>query len=95
LRDYELVLVMSPGISDENLPGAIDKVSQFITGKGGAVTEVAPWGRRKLAYPIKRFMEGNYVMTKFKSDAKLIKELDASLRLSEEVLRHLIVKQEA
>jgi small subunit ribosomal protein S6 len=95
LRDYELVLIMSPGISDENLPGAIDKVSQFITGKGGAITEVAPWGRRKLAYPIKRFMEGNYVLTRFKSDAKLIKELDSSLRLSEEVLRHLIVKQEA
>ena len=95
MRDYELVLVMSPGISDENLPGAIDKVSQFITGKGGAITEVAPWGRRKLAYPIKRFMEGNYVMTRFKSDAKLVKELDASLRLSEEVLRHLIVRYEA
>jgi len=95
LRDYEMVLVMSPGISDENLPGAIDKFNQFITGKGGAITEVAPWGRRKLAYPIKRFMEGNYVMTRFKSDAKLVKELDASLRLSEEVLRHLIVRSEA
>jgi len=86
---------MSPGITDENLPGAIDKVNQFITGKGGAITEVAPWGRRKLAYPIKRFMEGNYVLTRFKSDAKLVKELDTSLRLSEEVLRHLIVRHEA
>jgi len=95
LRDYELVFVMSPGITDENLPGAIDKVNQFITGKGGAITEVAPWGRRKLAYPIKRFMEGNYVLTRFKSDAKLVKELDTSLRLSEEVLRHLIVRHEA
>jgi len=90
-----MVLVMSPGITDENLPGAIEKVSQFITGKGGAISEVAPWGRRKLAYPIKRFVEGHYVLTRFKSDAKLIKELDASLRLSEEVLRHLIIKQEA
>ena len=95
MRDYELVFVMSPGITDENLPGAIDKVNQFITGKGGAITEVAPWGRRKLAYPIKRFMEGNYVLTRFKSDAKLVKELDTSLRLSEEVLRHLIVRHEA
>ena len=95
MRDYELVFVLSPGITDENLPGAIDKVNQFITGKGGAITEVAPWGRRKLAYPIKRFMEGNYVLTRFKSDAKLVKELDTSLRLSEEVLRHLIVRHEA
>ena len=95
MRDYEMVLVLSPEISDEDLPGAIDKVSQFITSKGGAITEVAPWGRRKLAYPIKRFMEGNYVMTRFKSDAKLVKELDTSLRLSEEVLRHLIVRNEA
>jgi small subunit ribosomal protein S6 len=90
-----MVLVMSPGITDENLPGAIEKVNQFITGKGGAITEVAPWGKRKLAYPIKRFQEGHYVLTRFKSDAKLVKELDASLRLSEEVLRHLIIRQEA
>jgi small subunit ribosomal protein S6 len=95
LRDYEMVLVLSPEISDENLPGAIDKISQFITSKGGAITEVAQWGRRKLAYPIKRLMEGNYVMTRFKSDANLVKELDANLRLSEEVLRHLIVRHEA
>ncbi len=95
MRDYEMVMVMSPAITDENLPGAIEKVSQFITGKGGAITEVAPWGRRKLAYPIKRFAEGHYVMTRFKSDAKMVKELDASLKLSEEVLRHLIIRQEA
>jgi small subunit ribosomal protein S6 len=90
-----MVLILSPDISDEDLPGEIDKVSQFITSKGGAITEVAPWGKRKLAYPIKRLMEGNYVMTRFKSDAKLVKELDANLSLSEQVLRHLIVRYEA
>jgi len=89
-----MVLVISPAITDENLPGTIEKVNQFITGKGGDITEVAPWGKRKLAYPIKRFVEGHYVMTRFKSDAKIVKELDASLKLSEEVLRHLIVRQE-
>lgn len=92
MRDYELVLVISPEIAEEDVPSTIDKVSQFITGRGGAVAGVNRWGRRKLAYPIHRHMEGNYVVTQFQLDPEQIAGLEASLGLAEEVIRHLVVR---
>jgi len=92
LRDYELVLIISPEIADEALDTTIDKVSRSITEKGGVISNAERWGKRKLAYPIKRFMEGNYVLTQFKSKPTLCKELEAKLLVSEEVLRYLLIK---
>ena len=92
LRDYELVTIISPEVADDDVPAALEKMSQLIVGKGGTVTEVNQWGRRKLAYPIQHFMEGNYVLTQFKIEPKMTAELEASLRLAEEILRHLLVK---
>jgi small subunit ribosomal protein S6 len=92
LRDYELVLVIDPDIVEEDVPSAIDKVSQFITGRGGTVAGVNRWGRRKLAYPIRRHIEGNYVLTQFRLDPNQIAGLESSLGLVEEVIRHLVVR---
>jgi len=92
LRDYELVMIVSPEVADEDVPAAIDRVSQFITGRGGAIVEIDQWGRRKLAYPIKRFSEGTYILTHFKLEPQLTAELEASLQISEEILRHLLVR---
>ena len=92
MRDYELVLVISPEVADENIAATVDKVSQFITERGGSITEVNQWGRRKLAYPIKHFMEGSYVLAQFKLEPKLAAELEANLRISEEIMRHLLVR---
>ena len=92
LRDYELVLIISPEVEGEILDTTIDNVSQFITESGGVVSEVERWGKRKLAYPIKHFGEGNYVLTRLKLNPTLGKELEANLQISEEVLRHLLIK---
>lgn len=92
MRDYELIVIISPEVTDEEVPITLEKMNQFITDKGGSITEVNQWGRRKLAYPIENFMEGNYVLTQFKMEPKQTAELEASLRLSEEILRHLLVR---
>ena len=92
LRDYELVVIISPEVAEEEITATLDKISRFIVERGGSITEVSQWGRRKLAYPIKDFMEGNYVLTHFKMDPGLTADLEASLRISEEVLRHLLVR---
>ena len=92
MRDYELVLIISPDIQEDDVPSAIDKVSQFITGRGGTVAGVDRWGRRKLAYAIQRHLEGNYVLTQFQLDPSQIAGLEASLGLAEEVIRHLVVR---
>ena len=92
LRDYELVVIISPEVAEEEIPATLDKISRFIVERGGSITEVSQWGRRKLAYPINNFAEGNYVLTHFKMDPGLTADLEASLRISEEVLRHLLVR---
>lgn len=92
MRDYELVLIINPEIGDETMDALIDKVSQFVTGKGGTVSSVERWGKRKLAYPIDHFLEGNYVLNRFRLKPALGRELKANLQISEEVLRHLLIR---
>ena len=92
LRDYELVLVISPEVAEEKFEAAIDNVSRFITEKGGTISDIERWGKRKLAYPIIHFVEGSYVLARFKLKPAFGKELEANLQISEEVLRHLLVR---
>ena len=92
LPDYELVLVISPEVAEEEFEATIDNVSRFITGRGGTVSDVERWGKRRLAYPIRHFEEGSYVLARFKLKPAFGKELGASLRISEEVLRHLLIR---
>ncbi len=92
LRDYELVIIVSPEMSDETLDATIEKVSRLITGRGGALTDTQKWGKRRLAYPIKHLLEGNYVLLKCKMKPASSRELEATLRITEEVVRHLLVK---
>ena len=92
LRDYEMVIIISPEATDEKLDTTMNNISQLITGKSGVMSDVEQWGKKKLAYPIKHFTEGNYVLTKFKLKPTSTKELEASLQISEEVLRHLLIK---
>ena len=92
LCDYELVLVISPEVGEEEFEAAIDNVSRFITGKGGIISDIERKGKRRLAYPIRSFVEGSYVLAKFKLKPAFGKELEANLRISEEVLRHLLIR---
>jgi len=91
-RDYELVFIISPEVGDEALETAIGNVSQFVTSKGGIVSDEERWGKRKLAYPINHFLEGNYVLTRLKLKPMWSRELEANLEISEDILRHLLIK---
>jgi small subunit ribosomal protein S6 len=92
LRDYELVLIISPEVVEAALDTTIDNISQFITRKGGVISNVEQWGKKRLAYPIRHSTEGSYVLTQFKLKPALSKELEANLKISEDVLRHLLIK---
>jgi small subunit ribosomal protein S6 len=92
LRDYELVVILSPEIGDDVVSESLDRLNQGITSRGGEVVEVNHWGRRRLAYPISRHFEGNYVVSQIKMDPATVPDFEGSLRISEEVIRHLIVK---
>jgi small subunit ribosomal protein S6 len=87
-----MVVILSPEIGDDVVGASLERLSQSITSRGGEVVDVNHWGRRRLAYPIKRHLEGNYVVSQVKFDPEQIPDLESNLRISEEVLRHLIVR---
>lgn len=90
---YELVAIISPQVPDEELPDAIDRLlKKPVENQGGVCEDVNVWGRRRMAYPIKRHTEGNYVLTNIQLDPDKTKELEQGLLISEEVLRHLLVR---
>lgn len=93
MRRYELVVIISPQVADDEVPEAVERlVRRPVEGQGGEVGEINQWGRRKLAYPIQKHLEGNYVLTELRLDPLRTKELERGLHISEEVIRHLLVR---
>ena len=93
MRDYELVIVLNPQMDETSAAGVVDRVTKFISDKGGSITHQENWGIRKLAYPIEKFQEGNYVLTQFTFETGSAGELAANLKSSEEVIRYLLVNK--
>lgn len=94
VRRYELMLVIRPDAPDERVTAIVDRTTRQITTDGGQIVKVAPWGRRRLAYPIDRHRDGSYHIIVFEAPATAILELERGLLITEEVLRHLVVRQE-
>jgi small subunit ribosomal protein S6 len=93
MSDYEMVVIVSPEIDEEGKSTVIDKLSQLISDKEGTVEETKQLGKKRLAYPIKGFVEGEYVLTQFKLDPRFVKELDDDIKDSGEIIRVLITKK--
>jgi small subunit ribosomal protein S6 len=91
-QEYELVYILKPELVEEALENKINNISQFITTREGVISDVLKWGKKRLAYPIKHCLEGHYILVKFQMKPAKAKELDANLRISEEVIRHLLIK---
>jgi len=87
-------MIISPNVPDEQVPETIEKVTRVVAERGGTVAEVKPWGKRRLAYPIQHQREGFYVLANLKMDSKVATELESHLRVTEEVIRHLLVQVE-
>ena len=94
MRRYELMLVLRPDLADDKSQALVDRITRQITTAGGQIVKVAPWGRRRLAYPIDRHREGSYHIIHFEAPAESIVELERSLLITEESLRHLITRVE-
>ena len=94
MRRYELMLVLRPDLADDKTQAVIDRTTRAITGAGGQIVKVAPWGRRRLAYAIERYREGSYHIVLFDAPAGAIAELERGLLITEDVLRHLVTRIE-
>ena len=95
MRDYELAFIIRPTIEAEGVTGVVDQVTSFIKSGNGEVASVDVWGRRDLAYPINNYRQGTYVLLQTKIPPPSIIELERNLKLSENIIRYLLVKVES
>lgn len=95
MREYEIMLIVDPDADEAALTGVIDRVSGIITGRGGEVKKVDRWGRRRLTFEINRRTEGQYVVMQFQAEPEAVQQIERTLHLADEVIRHKIVKRAA
>ncbi len=93
MNSYELLYIIDNEISDEAKEAVIAKISAVITDNGGTIDNVDKWGTRKLAYPINYKSEGYYVLVNFAAEATLPAELERVMRITDSVVRFLVVKK--
>ena len=93
MRDYEVLYIVRADLDDDKVQDVIKRVNTLIERAGGAAERTNLWGKRKLAYEVKHQKEGAYVLQDFRIDPQRIPELEAALKITEEVLRHLIVRK--
>ncbi len=94
-RDYELGFILNPEVNEEQTRAILDRVQQVVDNRGGQVMRVNQWGRRRLAYPIERHRDGIYIFVDMVLTPESVIDLDRMLKVSEEVLRHLIWRRDA
>ena len=95
MNKYELALVVNAKIEDDVRTATVERAKEYITRAGGTVTEVEEWGKKKLAYEIQKMKEAYYYFIHFESDAETPGEIEQRIRIMDNVLRYLCVRQEA
>ena len=93
-RDYELVMILSPEATESEAAQTVKRISDIISEGGGNISHQENWGIRRLAYPIQRFIEGNYFIMRCQMEAQAAAELDKTLNAAQDVMRHLIFRLE-
>ncbi|HHY93082.1 MAG TPA: 30S ribosomal protein S6 [Firmicutes bacterium] len=94
MASYEVMYILTPNLEEEAYAAYSQKFSDLITEGGGQVHKVDTWGKRRLAYELKKLREGFYTVIYFDAPAACVKELDRVMKITEPVLRHLIVRHE-
>ena len=92
MRQYELMVILDPELDDRTVQPSLDKFLKVVTTDGGTIDNVDVWGRRRLAYEIKKKAEGIYAVVNFTSEPATAKELDSQLGLNESVMRTKLLR---
>lgn len=94
MRNYEMVFIIHPEVEGDNTEDVINDVKDLIGRNGGEVTKVEPWGLHKLAYPIQNQQEGRYILMEFDLEPQNVAEIERVLKLTEPVIRHMVIRLE-
>jgi len=92
VHEYEVTFIVNPTLGEEETVAVPERVVVAINSRGGVISDVSPWGKRRLAYPINHMREGSYVTVTFDMDTAREAELDPAINLIEPVVRHLVVR---
>ena len=90
MRKYELVCIIQPDLDETAFKGAVERIQSWVTEAGGSVDKVDVWGRRRLAFPIHKQRDGQYVLLNISLDPKSASDLERNIRYLETVLRHML-----
>ena len=94
MNKYELAVVISAKIEDDERAATFEKVQRIITKHGGTITNVDEWGKKRLAYEVRKMREAFYYFIQFEGEATLPAEIESRIRLMENVVRYLVVRQD-
>ena len=94
MRAYEVLYIIRPDLDDEAIAAEVDKFAEVVTNNGGTDLTLDKWGKRRLAYEIKDFLDGYYVLMNFKGEARTAQELERIMKISDNVLRFLTTKKD-
>lgn len=95
MNKYELALVVNAKIEDDARAATVEKAKELVTRFGGNITNVDEWGKKKLAYEIQKMREGFYYFIQFDAEADVPAEIESRVRIMDNVIRYLCVRQEA
>ena len=94
LNKYESIYIINPEVDAEGIKGLVEKFNALIESEGGKVTETNAWGMKKLAYPIKKFTQGYYVLVNFEAKPEFIDELERIYKITDTVIKFITVRKE-
>lgn len=92
MRTYEALYIVRPDLDPEQIAAVVEKFTGLVTGNGGQLVKVDQWGKRRLAYEVKHFREGFYVLMQFHSTPEVAQELERILKITDEVMKYLITR---
>lgn len=91
-NNYEMMYILRPDLSEEQVGSAIEKYQKFVGDRGAENIQIQNRGKRRLAYPIKKYLDGIYIQMNYQADGTQIAPLERAMRLEEEVIRYLTIK---
>lgn len=92
MRNYEVVFVVKPDLEAEATAAVVEKFTRLVTEQGGQVTAVDQWGKKRMAYEVRKYREGYYVLMQFQGTPAVAQELERVLKITDEVIRYLITR---
>ena len=94
MNKYEIMYIVRPNIEDEAQKALVERFNNVLTEQGAEITNVKEWGKRRLAYEINDFRDGQYMLVNVSAKPEAVQEFDRLAKISEDIIRHIVIREE-